>query len=801
MKVVIAEKPSVAKDIARVLKVNHRKDGYFASQSYCITWAFGHIVGLCDPDAYDPKYKRWILDDLPLIPKQFITKVLRHSSSYKQFKTIERLCKLSDCEEIICATDAGREGELIFRLIYEKTKVNKPIKRLWISSQTDQAIAEGFSQLKEGSAYQSLYESARSRSEADWLVGINATRAYSIKYSQGQGVMSVGRVQTPVLNMIVKRYKENQNFTPETYYEIQAELLHEKGSFKGIYLDEKKNTRFFEKDKAEQIVQQVAQNSQGTIAKLEKKKKNEKPPLLYDLTSLQKEAHRLYKFSAEHTLNTLQSLYEKHKVLTYPRTSSRYLSSDLKGKVPQRLKQLQSIAFLTPFIEKLLSAPIKFSKRIVDDKKVTDHHAIIPTEKPCHLNSLSSDEKRLYIMVIKRFVAVFLEDCEKEQTEILSAFSNHHFKSSGTIIKVAGWRAVYLDDQQQDEQLLPAVVEKDPVEASKVNLLEKQTKPPPLYNEASILSAMETAGKEIDDEEMRQAMKDCGLGTPATRAQILERLIQVKYIVRAKNTLKPTEKGIYLIDSLLSPELLSADLTGGWEKKLNDIVACSYSRDTFMQEIKSFTKEVIEKVQQGKSPPPTFRVSSDKNLGNCPACEKGTVIKGKYNYFCTRYKEKCPFKIQLKLASKAISEATVKELLKNKRTKLIKGFKTQKGNPFDACLELNSQGQLKWDFHTLKASPSSSANSEKEGLFCPNCKSSLDKKANAFACSSCSFVLAKTIAGKKLTIKQCEKLLQKGSTGVIKGFKSKSGKKFQAELLLNEEQKILFKLHPEVSKG
>jgi DNA topoisomerase III len=805
MKVILAEKPSVAKDIAKVLNANNRKDGYFEGGGYAITWAFGHIVGLCDPDAYDVKYKKWVLSELPLLPTPFLTKVLRNASSYKQFKTIERLFKLPDCSEIICATDAGREGELIFRLIYDKSKSKKPIKRLWISSQTDQAISEGFANLKEGEAYQSLSDSARSRSEADWLIGINATRAYSIKFSQGQGVMSVGRVQTPVLNMIVDRFKENQNFTPQTYFELQASLKHENGSFKGIHLDKDKNTRFLEKEKAEKIVEEIEKDPQGLIVKVEKKQKKERSPLLYDLTSLQKEANRLYKFSAEHTLSVLQGLYERHKVLTYPRTSSRYLSSDLKPKIPLRLKQLQSFPFLSSFVEPLLKSPLVFNKRIIDDKKVTDHHAIIPTEKTCHLDSLSHDEKKVFIMVIKRFVSVFMPDCEKELTEILSDLSSYLFKTSGTVIKKAGWRALYLSDNQQntEENLLPSVSTKDPVSAENLEILEKQTKPPPLYTEAGILAAMETAGKQIDDDEARQAMKDCGLGTPATRAQVIERLIQVQYITREKNILKPTEKGTYLINSLRSPEIKSPELTGSWEKKLNDIVAGSYSRETFMNEIKCFTQEIIQKVQSAESPAPSFNISKDRSLGSCPSCQSGLIIKGKYNYFCSKYKDKCPFKISLKIASKAISEALVRELLEKKKSKLLKGFKSKRGNSFSAYLEITPEGQLKLSFEDSKESTATTPDKKKEAitskteLICPSCKAELLEGEASYNCQPCQFSLQKVIASKKLTTKQFQKLLLKGSTGLVKGFKSKSGKKFEAELFLNENKNVLFKLHPQ----
>lgn len=797
MKVVLAEKPSVARDIARVLNANQKKEGYYYGNSYCITWAFGHLIGLSDPDSYDKKYQKWHLDDLPLIPESFKTQVINNKGTKKQFACIESLFNHPDCEEVICATDAGREGELIFRLIYEKAKCKKPIKRLWISSQTDEAIKEGFAALRDGEDYQPLFDSARSRSEADWLIGINATRAYSIKLGRGNGVMSVGRVQTPVLKMIVDRYKENIHFVPKDYFELQADIQHAKGDFKGIYFDEKKNSRFDEKEKALEIQKTIEANPEGVIEKVSKKKKSEAPPLLYDLTSLQKDAYRQFKFPAEKTLSLLQSLYERHKVLSYPRTSSRYLSKDLEKKLPSRLAQLQQIPELCSFVQPLINAPLPINSRIVNDKKVTDHHAIIPTEKACNPNSLSADEQKIYMTVIKRFVAVFHPACQKESTEIITNLSSHLFKSQGVVIKVAGWRALYQDDentQDEKQELLPAVKKADPIKALNLEVLAKKTKAPPLYNEASILSAMETAGKHIDDEELAQAMKDCGLGTPATRAQILERLVSVKYIKKEKNTLIPTEKGIFLVDNLQSPEMLSPELTGQWEKKLNDMANKTVLREEFMKQIKDFTHQIIDKNKQLKDL--VFSSPAQSAAANCPLCQKGKIQKGPYGFYCNLYRSGCSFKLPLKLAGKALTEDLVNLLITDGKTGPLKGFRKKDGGRFEASLLLNERQQVLFKLcaPSAKVGASSPTKTKKASLPCPMCQKSLRHDDSHISCSACSFTLQKCLAYKTLSDKETESLIKKKKTKLIDGFKSKSGKSFKAYLLLSDEGKVLFKL-------
>ena len=713
MKIIICEKPSVARDIAKVLKVGNKKQGYFEGNGYAITWAFGHLVRLCDPPEYGEHLKRWQLDTLPIVPKPFKLELQKNNGVEIQFNAMNMLLNKEETTEIICATDAGREGELIFRHIYTLTNCEKPIKRLWISSQTDKAIKEGFDNLKPGNEYDGLYDSALSRSEADWIVGINATRAYTTRFSNGTGVMSVGRVQTPVLKMIVDRFQIVQNFEPETYFEVEATIKHENGEFIGLYQKDKES-RLQSKEIAEKIVEDCKDAKKGNILQINTKPIQEKPPLLYDLTELQKDANKKFKFSADQTLKLMQDLYEKHKILSYPRTSSRYLSNDQKPKINGYLNLLSDLPPYQSHVKNLQSKPLNLDSRTFDDKKVTDHHAIIPTDKKPNLSQLSEVEYKIYDLVIKRFLANFMENCIKENTEILSKITEHTFRSAGTVMKSPGWRSVYQEDTKEETEekpkkkkgkkedpLLPLVSENDTIELKKAKALKKQTKAPSLYTEASILAAMETAGKTIDDEEMRQAMKDCGLGTPATRAQILERLIKVQYIERKKNNLIPTEKGIKLISYIQDPQLLSPEMTGNWEKQLNGMVTGDVDRSNYMEQIIKFTHSMIQNVKECEVKAEDIHPDS---LGPCPLCG-GSVIENTKVFGCNEWRRNsCKFKIWKEIAKKKIGKTIAKRLLKEKKTDLLSGFKSKAGKDFETSLILNSQGDVKFDFSTPRPS-------------------------------------------------------------------------------------------------
>ncbi len=782
MKIILTEKPSVAKDIARVLQIKTTKDGYFEGNGYYISWAFGHLIRLSDPPAYNPSFEKWDMNDLPIIPESFITEIQADPRTAKQFNTINQLLNLETITEVICATDAGREGELIFRLIYEKSGCTKPIFRLWISSQTDSAILEGFKNLKKGEDYMSLFHSARSRSEADWIIGINATRAYTGKFSRGQGVMSVGRVQTPVLKMIVDRHAAHTQFSAQTYYEIEAEIDHQNGTFTGLLFATENDFRFTDKTTAEKNLELLQQNPNGKIQRLTKKTVYEKPPLLYDLTELQKDANKRFKYSADETLSIMQKLYETHKILTYPRTSSRYLSSDIKPKVPGLLKNLSALKNYESLSKQILDAPLQTTSRMFDDKKVTDHHAIIPTDKQPDLSQLSEAEFNIFDMVIKRFLSGFLADCQKDQTEIISQFGTQTLRSFGSIMAVSGWREAYgndtLDDKDEDGQRLPQVAENDPITCKNSTLLEKKTKAPPLHNEASILAAMETAGKAIEDEELRQAMKHCGLGTPATRAQILERLIKVNYIVREKNRLIPTQKGIQLISYIQDKALVSPELTGDWELKLNNIVSNTYSRDVYMEEIKAFAKEIVNNVKTSTLTP----VGTIKNpIGNCPLCG-GIVGETKLSFGCSNWKNAgCTFKIWKTIAGKEITESLAKTLLTARQSKLIKGFKSKDStNTFAAILKIDDKGNVVMDFQ-----PESQ---EKIGD-CPLCKAAVIERKMAFGCSKwketqCQFTIWKDISGKSITKTIAKSLLKTGESKEEFEFKTRDGKPFTGKLVI-----------------
>jgi len=700
MKVVIAEKPSVAKDIAKVLNSTNRQNGFYEGSDYLITWAFGHMVELCMMDVYDPKYKRWSMADLPMIPENFKTNVRKDEGATNQYNVIKSLMDRDDVKEVICATDAGREGELIFRFIYRQARCKKPIKRLWISSMTDKAIQDGFATLKAGDEYRKLYDSALSRSQSDWLIGLNATRAYTCKFSNGQGVLSVGRVQTPVLKMIVDRYQKNKAFKASIFYEIHANIKHENGSYSAKWIKDlkEKESRLDLKEEAEKVLSEIQAAGTGIVKSVEGKQKKEKQPLLYDLTSLQKDANKWFKMSADDTLKTMQNLYQTHKLLTYPRTNSNYVTTDMAPVLPKLIGNLKNMPTYSSIVESVMAKPINATKRIVDDKKVDDHHAIIPTDKVPHpsvIERLSKQEQQVYDIVIRRFLAAFLPECIKNSTEVVSEFDEHLMITKGMVIKEAGWREAYQtpdieDDKDEDEgsETIPNMNKNDSITAEETVLKEGKTKAPALHTENTILSLMETAGKQIDDEDLREALKDCGLGTPATRAAILETLIKRTYIERQKNKLVPTDKGIGLISVIQDEAFLSPELTGTWEKKLNEIVKGEYSREKFMGEIRELTQQVVANVKSIKiesSEPKQYKVPT---IGKCPTCETGDILVYDKAYGCSNYRsEGCSFTIWKSIAGKEITEEIAVEILKNKKTEKLSGFQSKKtGKSFDATL-------------------------------------------------------------------------------------------------------------------
>jgi DNA topoisomerase III len=595
MKVIIAEKPSVGREIAKVFGATTKKDGYMEGKGYTFTWAFGHLLQLAAPQEYG--YYGWSVQNLPMLPPKFKLSIRKVKTKdglvddpgvKKQLDIIKKL--FDEATEIIVATDAGREGELIFRYIYYYLKCKKPFKRLWISSQTDEAIKDGFRNLKPGSDYDTLFNSAHCRSQSDWLVGMNATQALSLA-SGNRGVLSLGRVQTPTLAMICARYLENKNFVPQLYYQVAIQPDKDGQSFRAI---SEKNYKT--KEEAQAILDLV--EATGNILNVEAKPRKEPPPLLHDLSSLQQEANKRKGFTADQTLGLLQNLYEG-KLVTYPRTGSRYIGDDVFAEVPMLISKLTDHPVFGK--QAALLADAKLSKRSVNAKKVTDHHAVLTTGVAPY--QLTPDQQAVYDMVAGRMLEAFHQDCVKEITKI-TILSGSKFMASGTVIHTPGWRAVFndKDEEKKDEEnaTLPKVTQGEDLPILNKAVLEKQTKPKPLYNEASLLKALETAGKEIEDEELREAMKEGGLGTPATRAAIIETLLTRKYIIREKKNLVPTETGLSVYDIVKDQRIAQAELTGNWEKRLEEI-RTGASVSEFQEEIKTYTRAITQELlQSGK---------------------------------------------------------------------------------------------------------------------------------------------------------------------------------------------------------
>lgn len=668
MELVIAEKPSVARDIARVLKCTKKGNGFLYNDSYVVSWAVGHLVTLFDPEDYDQNLKRWTKESLPIIPEEIKIKAIKQTES--QLKVIEKIMKRDSITSLICATDSGREGELIFRYIYELLKCKKPFKRLWISSMTDAAIKEGFSKLKDGSEYDRLYNSAKCRSEADWLVGINASRAFTLKYD---ALLSIGRVQTPTLALIVQRQAEIDSFDARDYWEIEAEF----DGWKGTWFDRKTNeTKLFEKEKADEIAKKV-KNKDAVVESVEKEEKKTPPPLLYDLTELQRDCNKKFSMSAQTTLSIVQALYEKRKMVTYPRTDSRYLSDDMiprLKKIASKLQQAEEYKAYADYVVGLEKLPI--TKRIVDNNKINDHHAIIPTEANPNVNVLSDEEKKVYNLIARRFLQVFFPYYVYSTTKIVTVCQDEAFVTRGTTVISKGWTELnpVSEKERKDENvILPDVSKGDETNVKAVKVSKKKTKPPQAYNEASLLSAMENAGRFVDDEELKEQLKDSGLGTPATRAAIIERLIKVGYITRKGKSLIPTEKGKKLI-AVVPPELKSPETTGKWEKGLTRIAKGSMEPERFMDSIKRYVVYIVDtSVKTGASV--VFKADgkrgkpSKNSLGKCPACG-GDVLENSKSFYCARWRNGCKFslwKSSFEDYGVHITPEQIKELLKTKK--------------------------------------------------------------------------------------------------------------------------------------
>ncbi|WP_423127610.1 type IA DNA topoisomerase [Gaoshiqia sp. Z1-71] len=682
MKLCIAEKPSVAKEIAQIIGAKNRKDGYFEGNGYQVSWTFGHLCTLKEPNDYTDRWKYWNLRELPMIPSRFGIKVIDDEGVKKQFNILKSLIEKAD--EIINCGDAGQEGELIQRWVLTKAQNKAPVKRLWISSLTEEAIREGFDKLLPGEKFDKLYEAGSARAIGDWLLGMNATRLYTMKYGQNKQVLSIGRVQTPTLAMLVERQLEIENFKPEPYWEIKT-----------TYRDTvfaATSGRFKSPEEASEVLKEIT-GVDLHIAKIETKNSNEHPPRLFDLTSLQVDCNRKLNLSADETLRTIQSLYEK-KVTTYPRVDTTFLSDDIYKKVPGILKNLKSYESLTqPVLE---GGKIRKSAKVFDNKKITDHHAIIPTGQ--NRIDLTETERKVFDMVTKRFIAVFYPDCQVANTNAEAEIGRHSFKATGKQILKPGWRVIFQNekDDNSEDRILPAFT-KGEHGPHQPDLQEKQTQPPNYYTEASLLRAMETAGKNMDDEELRDLMKENGIGRPSTRANIIETLFRRRYIRKERKRLVATQTGVDLIKSIENELLKSAELTGQWERKLRLIESGELEISRFMDELKAMVTEVITQVKS--SPKKEITIPEEEKAQPvaktekqtvkkakagkkkkedeevvCPRCGKGRLLKGKAAWGCSGWKEGCHFTVPFVLYGKKLTDNQIAQLVGRKKSPVIKGF-------------------------------------------------------------------------------------------------------------------------------
>lgn len=735
MKVCIAEKPSVAREIASVLGATARHDGYYEGNGYIVTYTFGHFCTLFEPNDYEPFWKSWSLSHLPMLPEKFKTKVVDNSGIQKQFNIVKKLFETATV--VINCGDAGQEGELIQRWVIEQAEYKGEVKRLWISSLTTEAIKEGFEKLQPSSKYDNLYYAGFSRAIGDWLLGINATRLYTVKYGGYKQVLSIGRVQTPTLAMIVNRFKEIQNFNPQPYWELQT-----------VYRETTFNCeegKFLKKEDGEAFANQVKEHDFEVIS-VEKKRGKEYAPKLFDLTGLQVYCNNKFGLSADETLKIAQQLYEQ-KVITYPRVDTTFLPNDIYPKAAGILQKLTNYEGLT---RPILGKKLKKSTKVFNDKKVTDHHAIIPTGIQ---GNLHGNHLRVYDIIARRFIAIFYDECSVANTTVIGQVDTVSFKTTGKVILEKGWKVVFetadgKDKKEKDELPIFKKGEKGP---HKPSFQEKETKAPKHYTEATLLRGMETAGKQVDDEEMRELMKENGIGRPSTRASIIETLFKRQYIERNKKQILPTETGIQLIEIIRNNMLTSAELTGKWEKQLREIEKGNFHAGSFVKNMKIMVEHLVYEVMREQNQtiiaPPTESKVPDKEkpqekekmsttlVGlDCPKCKEGSILKGKSSYGCSAYKKGCNFLLPFSFEGKKISENQYLRLVQKGSTVNLKGFKTQTGDK-EGLLRLDETFQL-----ILEEKKSKSNQEPKKSppvIPCPLCqKGTIIKGKTAYGCSA-----------------------------------------------------------------
>lgn len=800
MRVVVTEKPSVARDLARVLGASTKREGFFEGEGLRITWCIGHLVELEDPQHYDAAWRKWAFDTLPMVPEKFALRLREGKGVKEQFQTVKKLVTDRSIEAVINACDAGREGELIFRYVMELAGLRKPVLRLWTSSLTDEAIKTAWRTLTPAASYDRLGDAARCRSEADWLVGLNGTRALTCLARQGGGgqLLSIGRVQTPTLAMIVARDRAITAFVPETYWVVRGVFEAAAGRWKATFFqgptEKEKDEDDDEAPKAERIpdaataaaLVKAVQGRPGEVVLAERKRIREPPPLLYDLTSLQRRANERYGLSAPKTLEIAQALYEKHKLITYPRTDARHLTPDQVPELPKIVQGLQRLAPYAPFCAALLAAPIRPGKRVVDAAEVGDHHAILPTGRTPQPERLTADEKRVFDLVARRLLAALSPDAQFDATTLIVAVhaprealptaiaAPPRFRARGRVLREAGWRAIDPPGQRKDLDL-PPVEQGDPATCVEAESNEQKTRPPRRYTDATLLHAMETAGRTLDDAALARAMRQAGLGTPATRAEILETLVRRGFIVRDQREILATERGVALIDALPVHELKSAELTGRWEARLAAIAdgKDAGGRPAFMVDVVGHVRGIVDAIRQ--APPPAAEAvgveadSGGKPLGACPAC--GTPVRERKAAYTCDTGRSCPFFVPRVLAKRAISAKMVRQLLTDGRTDVVKGFKSKAGKDFEAGLAWK-EGKVAFVFADRPERPPRAEEpppppATPVGRLCPRCgQGSLVRGRAAWGCDrwrdGCAFVLPFVVEGRALDDQAAAGLLAEG---------------------------------------
>jgi DNA topoisomerase-3 len=803
MKVVLAEKPSVARDIAAVVGATNKRDGYFEGNDYIVTYAFGHLVTIAEPEDMNPAWgKPWRIQQLPMIPSEWKYRVADKASA--QFKVIKKHFNDPSTSSIICATDAGREGENIFRLIYKLTGTKRPVQRLWISSLTPEAIRDGFRKLRPSRDYDALANAAAGRAHADWIVGLNFTRAYTTINNQ---LCTVGRVQTPTLALIVQRQEMIDKFKSTAFFEI---LVTFEPGFVARYITPgaQPQTRLQDKAQAQAVIDSIALKQSGTVSSVSTMEKKTKAPPLFDLLTLQKEANKRFGYTAQETLDIAQSLYEEYKLISYPRTESRHISTDMIEELPGILTTVLKSQMTDKAVRDALAregfTPGNITtsmlrpcldKTYVDDTKLTDHHAIIPTNKAVTAN-LPDRQLNVYKLVATRFLSIFLPPEIRDETTVVITMAEHSFRARGVVIKQIGWTVVEPraakkeKDEPEESQPLPSLTKGQQVAKRKQELKEGKTSAPKPYDDASLLTAMKNAGQELDDEDLASYMKQRGLGTPATRAAIIERLLQSGYIERSKKTLIPTAKGRALI-GYMHADLKDTRLTAAWEQRLADMQDGNLPLEIFESEIASFVRRLLSEVI--KQPAALLAATAGSGgFGPCPQCKQGMVRETPKGAGCSRWKEGCKFTIWREQYGKKLTPAQMQELAEKGRTKLIKGFKRKDGSgTYAAHLFLAD------DFRVRIEIPSDQGSSSDGGFgVCPQCRTGIVRQTPKGAgCSrwkeGCSFSIWRQQYGKELTDAQIKELVVTGQTKEIKGFKKKDGSgTYDARLAITTDFKV-----------